>query len=99
MSAVATRPEVGTFVAVLTSGQMVAGTITSVLEPGGFVLDLDPLCREVEGQQHTAGQHAVWEALACDWFARCTRPATRLVRHPVLVAVPACTRCADRAEA
>jgi hypothetical protein len=29
----------------------------------------------------------------CEWFLRCTREATVLVRHPVLGLVPTCETC------
>lgn len=32
----------------------------------------------------------------CEWFARCEREATHLVRHGVLGEVPTCERCVDK---
>lgn len=32
----------------------------------------------------------------CEWFALCDNPAAGAVAHPVLGAVPTCTRCANR---
>lgn len=34
-------------------------------------------------------------AQACQWFARCGRPATCTTPHPVLGDVPTCQRCHD----
>lgn len=32
----------------------------------------------------------------CEWFALCDHPAAGTVDHPILGAVPCCTRCATR---
>ena len=32
----------------------------------------------------------------CEWFATCTNPAVIHIHHPILGAVPACQRCADK---
>lgn len=32
----------------------------------------------------------------CEWYARCDRPASGSVDHPLLGEVPTCWRCADR---
>lgn len=34
--------------------------------------------------------------MICEWFARCTNPAAGTVAHPILGAVPCCTRCANK---
>lgn len=31
----------------------------------------------------------------CQWFAKCTNPATHLEKHVVLGDVPCCDRCAE----
>jgi len=35
----------------------------------------------------------------CQWFARCTRIATRTRQHPILGAVPICRQCDQNIEA
>lgn len=36
------------------------------------------------------------QLVACHWFALCDHPATSLREHPVLGAVPICTRCEEK---
>ena len=34
--------------------------------------------------------------MTCKWFLRCDNPATGIMPHPVLGAVPICQSCADK---
>ena len=36
-------------------------------------------------------------ACKCRWFLACDNPATTMVSHPIMGAVPTCARCAERA--
>lgn len=31
----------------------------------------------------------------CEWFARCEREATHMVRHTILGEIPTCERCVE----
>jgi hypothetical protein len=37
---------------------------------------------------------AVQKPATCQWFLRCSQPATGTSPHPILGAVPTCARCA-----
>lgn len=32
----------------------------------------------------------------CEWYLMCTNKASVMLRHPILGAVPACARCAEK---
>lgn len=36
------------------------------------------------------------QTTTCQWFVLCSNPATALVAHPIIGAVPTCQRCIDK---
>ncbi len=49
-----------------------------------------------QAQRDQSNSQAEEESVVCEWFARCTNPATHLEPHPAFPdGVPTCDRCQE----